>query len=76
MHALSASSTAFNWASEAEALLDAVRVTNSITLGKRRPAQKASVPDGERDAAMSNEKTQLRAAIWACMAVPASATDL
>jgi hypothetical protein len=37
--------------------------TISRTAGKMRPAQKASVPEGERDAAIKSEKRQLRAAV-------------
>lgn len=63
MHALIASSTTLTIGSAAPSPRLAADKTISRTAGRMRPAQKASVPEDEREAAINSEKRQLRAAI-------------
>lgn len=63
MQALIASSTTLIIGSDDPSLLREADTTISRTAGKMRPAQKASVPEEERDAAIKSEKRQLRAAV-------------
>ena len=63
MQALIASSTTLIIGSDDPSLLLEADTTISRTAGRMRPAQKASVPEEERDAAIKSEKRQLRPAI-------------
>lgn len=63
MQALIASSTTLIIGSDDPTLLLEADTTISRTPGKMRPAQKASVPEEEREAAIKSEKRQLRAAV-------------